>query len=87
MDKVLELIGTATLLDSLRTFEGTFESPFRSHLFFGKLTYQPLERHRVELSANIRDEYDIRSFGGNIVLVGSLTELSCLLHDLCIEHL
>lgn len=52
------------LLDSLRTFEGTFESPFRSHLLFGKLTYNPLERHRIELSANIRDEYDIRNFSG-----------------------
>jgi hypothetical protein len=54
----------AALLNSLRTFEGTFDSPFRSHLAFGKLTYVPAERHRVELSANLRNEYDIRSFGG-----------------------
>ena len=53
----------ANVLDSLRGFEGTFESPFRSHLGFLKLTYQPGEAHRLELSANIRDEYDIRSFG------------------------
>ena len=51
------------VLDSLRAFEGTFESPFRSHLGFGKLTWQPVEAHRLELSANIRDEYDIRNFG------------------------
>ncbi|MBA3340988.1 MAG: TonB-dependent receptor, partial [Gemmatimonadaceae bacterium] len=50
-------------LDSLRTFTGNFESPFRGHLGFAKLTYAPRERHRFELSANIRDEYDIRSFG------------------------
>ena len=49
-------------LDFLRTFEGTFESPFRSHLGFAKLTYLPAERHRLELSGNIRDEYDIRNF-------------------------
>ena len=54
----------ARVLDSLRAFEGTFEAPFRSHLGFAKLTYAPLERHRFELSANIRDEYDIRSFEG-----------------------
>src|SRR5688572_11526604 len=52
----------ARILDSLRTFEGTFESPFRSHLGFLKLTYAPQERHRFELSGNIRDEYDIRNF-------------------------
>jgi hypothetical protein len=54
----------ARVLDSLRAFEGNFESPFRSHLGFLKLTYVPQERHRFELSGNIRDEYDIRSFGG-----------------------
>ena len=52
------------LVDSLRGFEGTFESPFRSHLGFGKLTYVPGENHRLEFSANLRHEYDIRSFGG-----------------------
>ncbi|MEO7520404.1 MAG: TonB-dependent receptor [Gemmatimonas sp.] len=51
-------------LDSLRQFEGTLESPFRSHLGFAKLTYAPNERHRFEGSVNVRDEYDIRSFGG-----------------------
>jgi hypothetical protein len=54
----------ARILDSLRAFEGTFESPFRSHLGFLKLTYAPQERHRFELSGNIRDEYDIRNFAG-----------------------
>ena len=53
----------ANVLDTLRTFEGTYESPFRSHLGFAKLTFQPAEAHRLELSANIRDEYDIRNFG------------------------
>ena len=63
------VMGTATqgipanVLDSLRTFEGNYESPFRSHLGFAKLTFIPNDRHRLELSGNIRDEYDIRSFG------------------------
>ena len=64
------ILGTNTagmpqrLLDSLHTFEGNYESPFRSHLGFAKLTYVPGERHRLELSANLRHEYEIRSFGG-----------------------
>lgn len=28
------------------------------------MTYTPSDRHRLELSGNIRDEYDIRGFGG-----------------------
>lgn len=48
----------------LRTHEGTFPSEFRSNLFFGKLTYLPGERHRFELIGNVRDEFDIRNFGG-----------------------
>lgn len=52
------------LLDSLRGFQGNFESPFRSHLGFGKLTYAPAENQRFELSTNVRHEYEIRSFGG-----------------------
>lgn len=52
------------LQDSLHTFEGNYASPFRSHLGFAKLTYVPAERHRLELSGNLRHEYEIRSFGG-----------------------
>ncbi len=53
------------VVDDLTGIGGTFTSPLRSNLFFGKLTYQPAERHRWELSANVRDEYEIRGFGGN----------------------
>ena len=54
-----------TLVDSLNQFTGTHTSPFRSHLFFGKLTYtpEPESPHRTELSFNGRTEYDIRNFG------------------------
>lgn len=54
----------ADVITMLRTHEGTRSSPFRSNLYFGKLTYAPAEGHRLEASVNIRDEYDIRSFGG-----------------------
>ena len=44
---------------------GTFNQPLRSNLYFGKLTWNPAERHRVSLSTSIRDEYEERGFGGN----------------------
>ncbi|HET6680852.1 MAG TPA: TonB-dependent receptor [Gemmatimonadaceae bacterium] len=43
---------------------GTFGVPFRSDNGFGKLTWQPAPAHRLEASVSIRDEYEIRNFGG-----------------------
>ena len=51
-------------LDFLRDYEGTFVSPFRERLFFGKLTGQPRPSQTAELSYSLRNETDIRSFGG-----------------------
>jgi hypothetical protein len=45
-------------------FRGSFGSPFREHLGFGKLTWQAADSHLVELSASIRKETDLRGFGG-----------------------
>ena len=45
-------------------FRGSFASPFREHLGFGKLTWQPGDDHLVELSGSIRIESDLRDFGG-----------------------
>jgi Carboxypeptidase regulatory-like domain/TonB dependent receptor len=50
-------------LDFLRAAEGTFTSPFREKLFFGKLTSQPRSGQAIELSYSLRDETDIRGFG------------------------
>ena len=54
------------LFAQLRDEEGNFNGPVRSNLYFGKLTYVPSvgSPHRFELSVNIRDEYDLRDFGG-----------------------
>ncbi|MDQ6612595.1 MAG: carboxypeptidase-like regulatory domain-containing protein, partial [Gemmatimonadota bacterium] len=43
---------------------GTFTSPFRSQLAFGKLTLQQSEKTSYEASYSLRHETDIRSFGG-----------------------
>jgi outer membrane receptor protein involved in Fe transport len=45
-------------------FQGGFTSPFREHLGFGKLTWLPDPAHTVDLTASVRAETDIRSFGG-----------------------
>jgi outer membrane receptor protein involved in Fe transport len=54
----------AALIDRLRAFEGTFTSPFREKLLFGKLSMQPASAHQLEATYNWRDETDIRNFGG-----------------------
>src|SRR5687768_442855 len=45
-------------------YNGDFGSPFRSHLFFGKLSYAMSSNSSMELSLNTRAENDIRDFGG-----------------------
>jgi hypothetical protein len=45
--------------------EGTIPTQdLESNLYFAKLTYQPGDRHRFESSVNVRDEFELRSFGG-----------------------
>lgn len=45
-------------------YEGSFGSPFREHLGFAKVTWLPTENQTLDLSASIRAENEIRSFGG-----------------------
>jgi hypothetical protein len=51
-------------LNFLRDYEGTFVSPFREKLFFGKATMQPRPGQSAEASYSLRNETDVRSFGG-----------------------
>jgi outer membrane receptor protein involved in Fe transport len=43
---------------------GTFASPFKETLGFGKLSWQPAENQVLDLSGNYRREHEIRDFGG-----------------------
>ncbi len=54
----------ALLPIDLDQFRGSFSSPFREHLGFGKLTWQAADNQLVELSGSIRKETDLRDFGG-----------------------
>src|SRR5207247_461642 len=46
------------------TFAGTFTSPFRSNLAFGKMDWQPATSQLLDFSGTYRKEKDIRGFGG-----------------------
>ena len=49
----------------LADFSGTFVSPFREHLGFGKLTWLPNANNLVELTGSVRKETELRDFGGD----------------------
>ncbi|HEX5724006.1 MAG TPA: TonB-dependent receptor [Longimicrobiaceae bacterium] len=53
-------------LDSINfaQYNGEFDEPFRSTLFFGKLTFEQAEGSFFDLSYTHRHENDIRDFGG-----------------------
>lgn len=52
------------LLATLRPKVGTFTSPFRSNLLFGKVDWQINSAQQVEFTVNLRKETDKRDFGG-----------------------
>ena len=55
---------TAPFLTQFGDLEGNFNSPFRSDLFFGKLTFVPDDTSTVDVSFSRRKEADIQGFGG-----------------------
>lgn len=56
------------LVARLAEHEGTFTSPFREHLGFGKFTWRPRDDQNVEVSGSVRTETDVRGFGGDTSL-------------------
>jgi outer membrane receptor protein involved in Fe transport len=48
---------------NLASFAGSFASPFRGNLFFGKVSWAPLTNQIVDFSGTYRQEKDIRGFG------------------------
>jgi hypothetical protein len=63
---VTRFLGDSTLWPAdVRALQNeSHTSPFRSNLFFGKLTYNRSERQRVEVTGDVRHETDQRNFGG-----------------------
>ena len=62
-----EALDTVNLL----SYNGQFNSPFREQMFFGKLNYSINERSGLEASFSLRDEDDVRDFGGNRAFVAA----------------
>jgi Carboxypeptidase regulatory-like domain/TonB dependent receptor len=52
------------LASQFSQFRGAFPSPFKSTLFFGKLSWQPASNQVVDFSTNYRREHETRDFGG-----------------------
>jgi hypothetical protein len=50
-------------------YNGNFESPFREHLWFAKLSDEINDKSSAELSFSRRNETDVRDFGGNAALL------------------
>jgi hypothetical protein len=48
----------------LASYEGSFASPFRQDIYFGKLTFRANDNSTFDLQASYREEDDVRSFGG-----------------------
>jgi outer membrane receptor protein involved in Fe transport len=63
----LPAAGTFPALDTvnLAQYNGSFGSPFRETLLFGKLSYAASPKSSAELSFSHRHETDVRDFGGN----------------------
>jgi len=53
---------------NLSQYKGSFTSPFRETLLFGKLTYAINAQSSAEVSFNNRHETDVRDFGGSRAL-------------------
>lgn len=54
----------ASLQQELAPYAGEFPSEFELGLFFGKLSWQPGPTQILDVSAFLRDETDVRGFGG-----------------------
>jgi outer membrane receptor protein involved in Fe transport len=50
-------------IQDLSSHLGTFDSPFRSHLGFGKVSYQPSAGQTIDLSYSLRQEREVKDFG------------------------
>ena len=66
-------------------YTGSFSAPFRSDLFFGKLSWQISPTQTTELSASYRDESETRDFG-NQDSFESATDYENYVHGATARH-
>ncbi len=53
----------------LQPLVGTFSSPFKQDMYFGKLSWLPGDAHLVELTAKVREETELGNFDGTRTLM------------------
>jgi hypothetical protein len=56
-------IGNSAFANQFGSYLGSFPSPFRSNLLFGKLSWQPAANQILDFSGNYRKEHEVRDFG------------------------
>ncbi|HKS24240.1 MAG TPA: carboxypeptidase regulatory-like domain-containing protein [Thermoanaerobaculia bacterium] len=74
---------------NLASYAGTFASPFRENLFFGKLNWEPLSNQLVDFTGSYRNEKDIRGFGtqsGNITAYERAENIRNWVYDVGATH-
>jgi outer membrane receptor protein involved in Fe transport len=70
----------------LSSFLGTFDSPFRSHLGFAKVSYQPSAGQTLDLSYHLRREQEVKDFGDQRSLE-SATDFTVDVNTVSARHL
>lgn len=56
---------------NLAQYNGSFGSPFRENLLFGKISDEINDKSSAELSISNRNETDVRDFGGNLAFASA----------------
>jgi Outer membrane receptor for ferrienterochelin and colicins len=64
---------------------GSFSSPFKSNLAFGKLSWQPDKNSLLDVSGNYRREHETRDFGGTTSFQ-SATDLRNWVYGTTVRH-
>jgi hypothetical protein len=71
--------------DRFGQFTGVFDSPFKSNLAFGKLSWQPAQNQTVDFSGSYRREHETRDFGGTTSFQ-SATDLKNWVYTSTLRH-
>jgi hypothetical protein len=58
------VLGRNGFEDRFGQFAGVVARPFEEDLYFGKLSWQPADAQRLDLTVTYRDELDVRDVGG-----------------------
>jgi hypothetical protein len=64
---------------------GVFDSPFKSNLAFGKLSWQPAQNQTLDFSGSYRREHETRDFGG-MTSFQSATDLKNWVYTSTLRH-